>query len=176
MALNNRFLLVLLALAVTGATIDGVRLQRVRTLNAAIENGSILSAGQPLPATALFARAYELERRGDHQAALNLYKELEGENVAMRNAARYNAANIYLRQALAAQNAATPQQMLAFDELAKSAYRDVLRERSGDWDARYNLERALRLVPDPEDTAQLPPPPNRERAVTTLQTVSPGLP
>ena len=33
-------------------------------------------------------------------------------------------------------------------ELAKQRYRDLLRLRPGDWDARYNLERALRLAPE----------------------------
>jgi mxaK protein len=46
------------------------------------------------------------------------------------------------------------------------------------WDARYNLERAQRLLPDPddEDTTSVGLPRNRERAATTMRGYSPGLP
>jgi mxaK protein len=37
---------------------------------------------------------------------------------------------------------------LATLELAKQRYRDLLRVNPLDWDARYNLERALRLAPE----------------------------
>jgi hypothetical protein len=49
------------------------------------------------------------------------------------------------------QQGAQPGQALALIELAKEGYREVLRQESDDWAARYNLERAQRLVPDPDD-------------------------
>ena len=64
-------------------------------------------------------------------------------------------------------------------ELAKQRYRDALRDRPDDWDARYNLERALWLAPEietaqaaEEEEEQAP----RERVVTTLQGVRLDLP
>lgn len=170
-------LLALLAVLGLAATVDGVRLARIRALNDAIANGSIASRGSELPPQAQFARAYYLERRGNYQAALTGYKQLESApDATLRQAARYNAANIYLRQALRASESDLPQQVLPLAELAKSAYREVLREDSRNWDAKYNFERALRLVPDPEDIAQFEPPLHGERAVTTMRAVSLGLP
>jgi mxaK protein len=63
-------------------------------------------------------------------------------------------------------------------ELAKETYREVLRHDPGHWSARYNLERAQRLLPDPEDDGEGPPaPPNQaERSATTMRGYSPGLP
>ena len=36
-------------------------------------------------------------------------------------------------------------------ELAKQSYRDVLRDNPADWDAKYNLERALWLAPEVDE-------------------------
>jgi mxaK protein len=54
----------------------------------------------------------------------------------------------------------------------------VLREEPAQWDARYNLERAQRLLPDPDEDEGGPvgQERNRERAVTTMRGYSPGLP
>ncbi len=71
-----------------------------------------------------------------------------------------------------------PGQALALIELAKENYRQVLRRDPDAWDARYNLERAQRLVPEPEQIDDAPPELNRnaERAATTMRAYSPGLP
>lgn len=172
-----KLVVALLVLLGAGAAFDGVQLARIHALNHAIADGSVVSLAGDLPAQAMFARAYYRDRRGDHQAALNLYMQVESEgDAALREAARYNSANIYLRQAFLARESGTVQQMLSLAELAKGTYREVLRGDSRDWDAKYNLERALRLVPDPEDVAAIEPPPRSERAVTTMKGLSLGLP
>ena len=68
-------------------------------------------------------------------------------------------------------------QSLPLLELAKQGYRDVLRDDPQQWDARYNLERALRLAPEAEegDDGAAPPPLASERAVTTMKGFSLGL-
>jgi hypothetical protein len=38
-------------------------------------------------------------------------------------------------------------------ELAKQRYRDLLRAEPQDWDARYNLERALRSAPEEQEAS-----------------------
>ena len=55
-------------------------------------------------------------------------------------------------------------------ELAKQSYRDLLREDPGDWDARYNLERALWLAPEvaEEGTDQNRPSEWQRRVVRAL--------
>lgn len=173
----RRAALVLLALLVAAALVEGLGLARDRALNRAIADGSVLTLAGDLPAPALFARAYHLERKGNHQAALDLYQRVAAAgDPALAQAARYNSGNIYLRQALRLADAGTPQQMLSLAELAKGSYREALRGDSGDWDAKYNLERALRLVPDTEDIGAAEPPSRSERAVTTMKGLSLGLP
>ena len=71
-----------------------------------------------------------------------------------------------------------PGQALALIELAKEHYRELLRQDPDDWDARYNLERAQRLQPDPDGEDDSIPDTRRdaERAATTMRGHSPGLP
>ena len=97
---------------------------------------------------------------------------------ALGRAARYNSANLLLRQAIELQASPQPGQALALIELAKENYRQVLRRDPDAWDARYNLERAQRLVPEPEQVDDAPPELNRnaERAATTMRAYAPGLP
>ena len=108
------------------------------------------------------------------------YRALQGDQVdqALGQAARYNSANLLMRQAMGVLASAQPGQAIPLLELAKEVYREVLRKDPGQWDARYNLERAQRLLPDPDDTLAGPPDPQRnsERAVTTMRGYSPGLP
>ena len=75
-------------------------------------------------------------------------------------------------------NPAAAAQSLPLLELAKVGYREVLRDNPAHWDARYNLERTLRLAPEgdqPDDDAA-PPPLNNERAATTMKGFTMGLP
>ena len=72
-----------------------------------------------------------------------------------------------------------PGQAIALIELAKELYRDVLRADPQHWDARYNLDRAQRLLPDPDEAPEAAPPDTHrdaERAATTMRGYSPGLP
>jgi len=134
--------------------------------------------GPPAPASVRFAAAFALAKKGDVQAALNLYRELEsGNDAQIRADAKFNSANLYFEQSLALRVSADPSRALTLVELAKQSYRELLRDHSDDWDARYNLERALRVAPDPEqDTQGLPPPPGARRTPTTVRAESLGLP
>jgi mxaK protein len=129
------------------------------------------------PAEVRFAAAYALTGQGDDQNALNRYRELQ-DDARLALAARYNSANIFMRQAMVLHASATPGQAIPLVELAKENYREVLRADPGLWDARYNFERAQRLLPDPEDneptTSETPR--GAERAATTMRGYSPGLP
>lgn len=173
-------LLALLLLFAALAAFDAWRLARVQDWNRATADASIVTVAEPSPPEALFAQAYHLARRGEHQRALDLYQRVRSARVdaALRAAAKYNSANIYLRQGREMRGAKSGQQALPLLELAKEAYRQALRDNSGDWDAKYNLERALRLAPEPEEKEVVDsgPPRNRERAPATVRAFSFGLP
>lgn len=153
----------------------GVQLHRAAQINAAIANASASEHGISAPEARL-ARATALERSGDTDAAVKLYKELaRGSRADLRSIALYNLGNLYMRRAQAAGDGFARLPLL---ELAKQSYRDVLRNAPYDWDARYNLERALWLAPESwesaigesvEDDAE-------ERVMSTIQGTRADLP
>jgi mxaK protein len=132
---------------------------------------------------AKLARAQLLARTGGPGAAdsaLDLYRQVEAEGSdSLRRLARFDTANLYLRQALAESAGGESGRAVPLVELAKGIYRTLLRDDPEDWDLRYNLERALRLLPEEDpDAADLiqAAPENMESAPTTLRGTSMGLP
>ncbi|CAN5126664.1 hypothetical protein BH11PSE9_BH11PSE9_25140 [soil metagenome] len=111
------------------------------------------------------------------EAALHGYRSLQDDS-PLGQAARYNSANLLMRQAVIVRASTQPGQAITLVELAKEMYRDVLRVDPQHWAARYNLERAQRLVAEPEEAEAGPvgPERNAERAATTMRGYSPGLP
>jgi mxaK protein len=134
-----------------------------------------LNDGRPLHWR--FANARHLAESGDLEGALARYRSLY-DDPALGLAARYNSGNALLRGALVAREAGHMAQSLVLLELAKEAYRGVLRLEPTHWDTRYNLERVQRLQPDPtaEDLAGAEPPKAAERAATTMRGTSRGMP
>ena len=182
---RTRAVLLLLALVAIGASMDAAYLWRQQRWNALIE--ALIVSGQVaeesknanhLPAELRFAQAHALAASGAYDQALQRYRSLQNDS-PLGQAARYNSANLLMRQALVVRAGAQPGQAIALIELAKEMYRDVLRDDPQHWDARYNLERAQRLLPDPDEALDAEPPEAKrdaERAATTMRGYSPGLP
>lgn len=113
---------------------------------------------------ARLARAVALSKAGSYDAAGKLYDELI-HTEASGNVARialFDLGNLYLREGIGnagpdgkAAPGATPS--IAMVDEAKARYRTLLRTTPDDWDARYNLERALWLAPE---TREPPGPPD----------------
>ena len=136
------------------AAYHGAQLRHADRVNHAIATADAAHLGSSLP-QAVFARAVALSVDGDYQDAAQSYKILiHGENAELHLAALYNLGNLYMHEALKdGANAAV--HALPLIELAKQSYRDLLRDDPGDWDARYNLERALWIAPEvPEQTVE----------------------
>ena len=145
------------------AAYQGVQLLRAERVNAAIASASDLDSSLP---EAVFARAQALSSAGNYDEAVKTYKKLsQSARVELKQAALYNLANLHMRQALkSGPNGAL--ESLPLIELAKQTYRDLLREEPNDWDARYNLERALWLAPEvAEEGADLNRPSEFQRRV-----------
>lgn len=188
---RTRGVIVALLLLGAAAAFDAGLWWRTAAVNAQIDaaasGASPASAPPPkddAPAELRFAAAYrsamqsrQLASATEREAALARYRPLQGDN-ALGQAARYNSANLLLRQAIEVRATLQPGQAIALLELAKEGYRDVLRHDPGFWEARYNLERAQRLLPDAEEEEPpaSEPAPEAERAVTTMRGHSAGLP
>ena len=145
-----------LSCAAVAAT-QAVRLRQTERLNADITASAQAPVGPDNPMLPLqdaapevrLAHAGALARAGAHDAAFKAYGGVirSGELDALGRQALFNLGNMYLRQALAAGS----NEALPLVELAKQRYRDLLRATPDDWDARYNLERALRLAPEEQE-------------------------
>jgi len=178
---RTRWVLALLALTVLAAVVDLASLWRAARIDALIASGQAVADAPGQPPELRFAQAHALAQSqaasAARESALNRYRALQAD-ARLGQAARFNSANLLVRQAIEVRASPQPGQAIALLELAKEYYRDVLREDPTQWDARYNLERAQRLLPDPdeEDTGPVEQERNRERAVTTMRGYSPGLP
>jgi mxaK protein len=174
----KRILLALLALVACTAY-EGWNIARVKNWNQQISKNEITDIQSSSPVQIKFARARELDLKKDDAAALALYKSLESDSdTGLRNDARFNSGNLYMRKAQALKSTPLEGQAIPLIELAKNSYREVLRADPHYWDARYNLERALRLQPDADEgtMGEFAAPLNSERAVTTMRGVTLGLP
>ena len=175
---RTRAVLIVLALALLGMTVDGARGWRAERWNDAIASGRLPAAGSAgLPAEVRFAQAAAQAASGAEEGALHAYRALQSSR-PIGQAARYNSANLLMRQAVRVRATEQPGQAIPLIELAKESYREVLRNDPAQWDARYNLERAQRLLPDPDEDDITPAEGSRnaERAATTMRGYSPGLP
>jgi mxaK protein len=146
---------------------QALRLQRASRIDAAIRSASVTSLDRSVPEAEL-ARAIALSRAGDYEGALLAYKAvIQGDRADLRHLALYDLGNLHMRTAMKDPLAPTDQ-VLPLIELAKQSYRDLLRETPDDWDARYNLERALYLAPEAEeDVGDDGPPAPKEHSVST---------
>lgn len=149
---------------------DAERWQQVR-------NGAPLTEADG--ADVQIARALALGADGERADALELYRQIEAQapDSPQARIARFNSANLHVRDAvdLIADNERG--RALPLIEIAKQLYRQLLREDPSDWAVRYNLSRALLLIPDVlDDGPMTSTPESAERASTTMKGYSPGLP
>ncbi len=154
----------------------GWSLHRADQVNAAIAATTAV-VEEALPESRL-TKAQALAASGDYDSALAAYKSiLRGHREDLRRIALYDAGNLHLRRALH-EDPENLTVILPLVELAKQNYRDLLREDPTQWDARYNLERALRLAPenDASEETESPPPENRDHAQSTNDNARMDLP
>jgi mxaK protein len=152
---------------VTG--VEGLRLEHARTVNAAIASDTSPAPNTSPVAEAALAHAVTLAKV-DYDGALAAYKAIiQGGREDLRRVALYDLGNLHLRQALQV-GLEDEGQSLPLLELAKQSYRDLLRRDPNNWDARYNLERTLRLAPESNDDSDedTGPPDPREHERSTI--------
>ncbi|MEQ1635903.1 MAG: MxaK protein [Methylococcales bacterium] len=95
------------------------------------------------------ARAFYLKQLHRYdQALITLGTVMEQGDNRFKAKVRYNLGNIYLEQAMVEVEATRLAAAMPLVGLAKQAYRQALTLDSGFWDAKYNLEVAMRLLPE----------------------------
>lgn len=144
------WLLVIIAIVGLIATVQtSITLWQANKINHFIEN---ISDYEQVPdhSMAQFAQAYsEAEQDKPQQALDRLTQIITTDAVNLRATAYYNRANIHLRQAQLLVKG--DKKHIPLVELAKQDYRNALLLVPELWDARFNLELALRMVPEDPD-------------------------
>lgn len=152
MALKRPFgalLVVIAVLSGAGLARETTRAWQARHYNQALTVGDYAQAAKYAGDAGRFAAAYALQQAGKYQDARVAYAGLEhSADPRLRGAVLYNMGNTYLEQVAGIDLAKEADRALPLVELAKNSYRELLRVDAGHWDGRYNLERALQLLPD----------------------------
>lgn len=178
------FLAGLLVLGVAMAGAGGWALWRVVADNraiAALVDRHDVPVSDDAPAELLFARAAFLVRhdRLDEAQALAGPVERTG-NPAIIAAFHYTLANARLRRAVELLEASRIDPAIPLVVLSKDGYRRALRIDPGLWNAKYNLDVAMRLIRDfpqvPAEEGTEEPPPSAGKLWTDLPGLPRGLP
>ncbi|GAB4266358.1 MAG: hypothetical protein Kow0065_17220 [Methylomicrobium sp.] len=120
------------------------------------------------------ARAIYLRQKQRYDEALATLNELiDSGDASFQAKVRYNLGNLYLAQAVEQAEAMNVNEALPLAGLAKQAYRQALSIDSQFWDAKYNLEVAMRLLPEMNRIDVEDEPENRK---SQLWTTVPGFP
>lgn len=131
---------------------------------------------QNAPPQLHLARAIYFKHRQRDAEALEVLSTMVGRgDRRLQSQSRYNLGNLYLKQAQDEVEAGRINQAMPLLTLAKQAYRQALTLDSGFWDAKYNLELAMKLLPEFDRVNQNQPDDDAARPSQRWTTV-PGFP
>ena len=120
-----------------------------RRVNVMLARGELALVAERDTARGRLAHAYRLHTGGRLEEAVEAYAEIApGAEPELRSVQRFNLANLYLERAVEFEANDEIQPAMSLVELAKQNYREILADDSDHWDARYNLSRALEMLPD----------------------------
>ena len=122
------------------------------------------------------ARAVYFRQKQRYDEALDTLSLIVGQgDIRLQSQSRYNLGNVYLTEAMADVEAGRITQAMPLLTLAKQSYRQALALDSDFWDAKYNLELAMRLLPE-FDRISPAEPDNDAAKPSQLWTTVPGFP
>lgn len=165
--------LLLLCLGLSGWQFS--KISSIWAQNSLIEDPADISAADDA-AHLLFAKAWYLDGKGEYQQALRLYNRAEQRSSPqLLTAVRYNMGVIYLQQAAKlwfSQGVNEYRQVNTLLDLAEQAFRLILHTQPGHWQARYNLEFAIRIRPP----AKLEEKADWQGHKSSVHAIMPGIP
>lgn len=142
----------LAGLLLTAVQLAGLyRIQRENRWLAVLANGHDIAAdtlATAAPQVRLARAAYLHDKQRYSEALDTLSMLMDQPDRDLQTQSRYNLGNVYLSRAMAEIDAGHVEQAMPLLNLAKQAYRQALTLDSRFWDAKYNLELAMRLLPE----------------------------
>ena len=146
---RGRWPLLALVPVLAAFAVDLYGLLDQRRVNVMLARGELAFVAERDTARGRLAHAYRLHTGGRLEEALEAYGEIAPDaEQELRSVQRFNLANLYLERAVELEADDEIQPAMSLVELAKQNYREILAHDSDHWDARYNLSRALELLPD----------------------------
>jgi mxaK protein len=100
------------------------------------------------PELQLARGSYLKNKQRYDEAQATLSKIIDQGSLKIKAISRYNLGNTYLEQAIELAESMQINEATTLAGLAKQAYRQALALDSQNWDAKYNLEVAMRLLPE----------------------------
>jgi mxaK protein len=163
--------------ALEWAELRGIRLaqEQVRTLL----SGNDISPDERIraPLEVKLARAVYLASKERYEEALDAYSYLADlGDLEFRVVALFDLGNLHLRRALEHVEKNEINRALPLVELAKDAYKKALRLDPSHWDSKYNLEVAMRLLPEMDRIQSKGAEEAEEQQEGALWTTVPGFP
>ena len=155
----------------TASDLDARLADAART---AVPEGAVLAAagGDDAGVRVLIAQATRLRAQGREDETVRILQALAARADVIGEAAlsaRQNLGNALLVLALRSNAQGDEDRAMTLVELAKQRYREVLRDTPHAWDARHNLDVALRLAPEVEAPPAAEKPTNVQRIQVDLR-------
>ncbi|HSI24785.1 MAG TPA: hypothetical protein VK952_04110 [Methylotenera sp.] len=155
-AVKNKILVAMLVIGVVGTLAAGKHLYTIEQFNQAVATNGQFS-NDDFKFEAKYASAYQLAKNGRYQDASQLFgqlMEMHGTQSQI-SAVQYNLGNIFLMRGLLVNhnaneggNGEVKDEAEYLINQAKMAYQQSLRLDNHFIDAKYNLDRVLRLLPE----------------------------
>jgi mxaK protein len=146
-------LIIIVVLSLLASIYTGIKLWQAAKINQLIININDYD-GVPKHSMVQFAQAFNYSQQGKLKQALMLLTQvLSTDDIKLKASAYYNRGNINLRHALLLDDGDPERASLV--EFAKQDYRSALLLESDQWNARFNLELALKLIPEKPETAEV---------------------
>ncbi len=152
---SRGFLGTLLLITLAGSALSARQLLTLKSHNRLLSTHEQIVITNDTDPQLIFAKAYEQQQNGDPLEAIQLYgRILQRGDAKFRAQVRFNLGTLYLRDAARIWKDRGLLEHVRVNTLL-SAAKDNLRESlvlvPEQWDARYNLEYALRITPPPKE-------------------------
>lgn len=138
----------LLAVLISGSWVGVARQNALIGELLAGHDAAIATLSSASPEVRLAKAIYLVKQHRPEDALATLSAILEQGDARLQAKIRYNLGNLYLSQAIVQVDAARLDEARTSVTLAKQVYKQAMQRDSQFWDAKYNLETAMRLLPD----------------------------